>query len=250
MKKTNVKKNILKIVILCLIFMCSILCTNIVLAKNEKLNSKIEIMDYTEEYHKWLELSDEEKSKVLEPRKFDVIYDRKNIEYIKQLNNPLRASSLLGATLENSYDLRDIISENLVIKNQMQTNTCWAFACIGTLESHFALKDNIANNPLDVYDFSERHMTYSSLRSVFENNEINEYGKEFEIDDGGTILMAQAYLTNGMGPINETDMPFENTSEDIDILEIQNKEIQTTVLDTIFFESTSVTDEEGVLELK
>ena len=99
MGKMNIKNNVLKIAILCLIFMYCIVCTNMVFAENKKINSKVEIVEYTEDYKKWLELNDEEKRKVLEPRKFEVTYDRTNTEYIKQLNNPLRVSKLLGSTL-------------------------------------------------------------------------------------------------------------------------------------------------------
>ena len=66
------------------------------------------------------------------------------------------------------------------------------------------------------------------------------------VEKGGTFLMAQSYLTNGMGAISEDEMPFENNEDNIDISEIQNKNTTTTLYDTISFESI---DDIGKTEL-
>ena len=57
----------------------------------------------------------------------------------------------------------------------MKTNTCWAFASLGMLESHLGLQDYNNNQSAAVYDFSERHMQYATTR-VFKNGEINKKG--------------------------------------------------------------------------
>ena len=44
--------------------------------------------------------------------------------------------------------------------------------------------------------------------------------------------MAMQYLTNGMGAVNEEDLPFENNEDDIDISKIQNPDVKTTIYDS------------------
>lgn len=51
-------------------------------------------------------------------------------------------------------------------------------------------------------------MVYATNR-VFANNEINEYGFNKGASDGGNYYLASAYLTNGQGAIEESQMPFE-----------------------------------------
>ena len=47
----------------------------------------------------------------------------------------------------------------------MQTDSCWAFAGIGMLESSLGMNDYKLKNTQNIYDFSERHMFYASKRS-------------------------------------------------------------------------------------
>ena len=210
---------------------------------NTDFSNLIREAEYSEEYKNWLNLSDEGRMETLEPIKYDIIPYQSNEEYLKSMNNVFKASILLKNSLGTRYSLKDVIPENMIVKNQMQTNICWSFATIGSLETNLALQDKLHGNDVKVYDFSERHMTYSALRNPFLDGEINEYGFSKNIADGGNVIMSQAYLTNGLGAINEEDMPFENNEEDIDISEIQNKEVQTTVLDTTLF-NNPITDEE------
>ena len=77
--------------------------------------------EYSDEYLKWQQLSEEEKNKVLMPRMYDVI------KTTKTLKNPILKANLLGASLEEKYSLKDVIPDNLEIKNQQNTNSCWTF---------------------------------------------------------------------------------------------------------------------------
>ena len=188
--------------------------------------------DYSDEYKQWLELSDEEKEKVVKPRKYNIIQDYDNSTYIKSIDNVFKAQQLLRAAIPTKYDLRSLIPENLKVRDQMQTNTCWAFSTLGALESTLALSNYNAGLPVTEYDFSERHMSYGLTRDAFLNGEINEYGYSRKISDGGNFWMAMQYLTNGMGAVNEEDLPFENNESDIDISEIENPNVQTTIYDS------------------
>ena len=48
-------------------------------------------------------------------------------------------------------------------------------------------------------------------------------------------MASTAYLTNGVGAVLESDMPFEDNEDLIDISELNNKTVQTQVYDTMDF---------------
>ena len=55
--------------------------------------------------------------------------------------------------------------------------------------------------------------------------------------------MSESYLTNGTGAIPESEMPFENNENTIDISQIQNKTVSSQVYDTILFPNYSKADD-------
>lgn len=71
--------------------------------------------EYSDEFKKWLKLSDEEKKKVMQPRMYDIIVT--NITS----KNPLYQTRMLGATINSRYSLKDVIPSNVAIRNQQQT---------------------------------------------------------------------------------------------------------------------------------
>lgn len=198
-------------------------------------NSKLKEVEYSEAYKKWMELSEEEKSKTMEPMKYNI----KFTDNSKTTNNIMKLNQKLKASLTSKFDLREVIPENVVVRNQMQTNSCWAFSSIGSLESSLAMKNYKNSLSKKVYDFSEMHMNYSTARNAFLNGMTNKKGINRNISDGGTYINALTYLTNGSGAIKETDMPFENTENNIDITKIQNKEVVTTLNDMNFYMEAS-----------
>lgn len=244
------KRIIISNIITSLIILILILLSGKVYAETN-LESIIKPTEYTEDYKEWLELSDEERTKTLEPRKYEIVPLQSNSDYLKSTSNALRVSQLLKATLSSNYSLQTVIPENVKIRNQMQTNSCWAFATIGALETNLAMQDKLASKAPIVYDFSERHMNYATTRTAFLNNKINENGFTRELKDGGNFYTANAYLTNGSGAIPESQMKFVNTEEQIDISEIKNKTISTTLLDTVEFEApNSSTKQELITKMK
>ena len=217
---------ILKITMICLV-LASILFVENVYAK-ENQEGEFRIIEYSEEYQKWMSLSDEEKAKTMAPRMYNIKNSQTNSDNTK---NILRISKLLKATANDRFSLQDEIAENVNIRNQKQTNTCWAFATLGALETSLALRDKLESRPVTVYDYSERHMDYATARNVFLDDKINEKGFTRDIKNGGSFLMANAYLTNGSGAIAEEELKFENNQDKIDISDIQNKEVITTLID-------------------
>lgn len=236
------KSRLIKIVGFLIFFIGTVLYSNVYAS----VDADFQIIDYTDEYKEYMQLSDEEKQNRLEPSKFDIISSKTNSEEVKSINSILNSVNLLRNALDSEYNLRDIISKNVAIRDQMQTNSCWAFATIGSLESNIGLLDYKAGKTENVYDYSERHMDYAVRKDTFNNGEVNDYGYSTSFAEGGTFYMAQSYLTNGMGAIKEEDMPFENNEDNIDISEIRNKNTTTTLYDTVMFEDV---DDIGKAEL-
>lgn len=199
------------------------------------LASNLEIVDVSEDYRNYLELSDEEKKNTMEPRKYDIPKTQSNI------TNPLRFTRRLRALAETKYSLKDIIPENMIIKNQEKTGSCWTFASLGALESNLALMDYKNGKSVTVYDYSERHMEYATSKTFKDG--INEAGFNREVGSGGAFSIARAYLTNGTGAISEKEMEFENNENKIDISNIQNKTVITQVNDIIEYPSYKTTDD-------
>ena len=239
------KNTVMKILSI-LIIICSIFSFGTVYAKSQTENN-ISAIEYTEDYKEWLKLTDEEKEGRLEPRKYDIITGRNNSSYLKDMDNIFKMQQLLRANVSASYNLQDIIPENVKVRNQMQTNSCWAFATIGVLESHLALRDKNASSATTVYDFSEKHMNYATAKAAFLNNEINPYGFAKEVSEGGNFYLATQYLANGLGAVDENEVPFVNSEEDIDISEIQNKEVKTTLYDTVEFPNLTAAERDQVM---
>ena len=216
------------IIIISLVFILVLLITRQVFASNNQ--NLIQRKEYSEEFKKWLELSDEEKKKVMQPRPFDVI-NNSNIS-----KNPLYKAKMTAASIDTKFNLKTVIPDNLSIRNQQQTNSCWAFAALSSLETNIALSNWKNNtNTSKIYDFSERHMEYATSR-IFKNNAVNTKGYNRNVGDGGNWYYAQSYLTNGTGAINESDMKFENNEDQIELSQIQNKTVTSQVYDTIEFE--------------
>lgn len=191
----------------------------------------IKPVEYTEEFKEYLNLSDEERATTIMPR----VYEIPNTKY--QVRNPLMLARNIGSSLESKFSLKDVIGKNVVVKDQGDTNTCWTFATLSSLETNMAMI--YGNNK--IYDFSERHMNYATSRN-FANNTINIMGFNRNAEDYGNYYIAMAYLTNGMGAINEDEMPFEDNTDTISIGEIQNKNIASQIYDTIDFPSYQITD--------
>lgn len=230
MKKIGTREKIISMIIL----LAVVLSLGKVYAVSN-MNIDLKEAEYTEEYQKYLQLSDEEKAKRLVPNKYKVANSKSNTDYLKELNNTFKMSKLLRNTLSNKYTLQTVIPENIAIKNQMDTNSCWAFATIGAMETNLALQDKLNSKTARTYDFSERHMAYGIVRNSFLNNAKNPYGLNRAVSVGGNFELATTYLSNGMGAVAEADLPFVNSEDNIDIAQIQNKEVVTTLKDTLIF---------------
>ena len=240
------KNNRLKIISIFIIILLA-LSYGIVFANNE-LDIKLQKAELSEEYQEWQNLSDEEKAKRIEPARYVVQQQEDTTTYLKNLKNVFRTQSLLRASIPAQYNLKNYIPQNTTIKDQMSTNSCWAFATIGALETNLAIKDYNNSQPAKTYDFSERHMIYSSVRSAFLNNAVNEYGYNMKPSDGGNFYMGIQYIINGLGAVNESDLPFEDNENNINIAQIQNKEVQTTLYEAENFPTVETSNRSQIMD--
>lgn len=136
------------------------------------------------------------------------------------------------------FDLRTEIE--VKVKDQKTTNDCWTFAANTMLETNILLtkKEN--------FDFSERHLEYSTSKTFADG--INPLGHNREVNSGGNTTLAMGYFTSGRGPILETEMPFSTTQQKIALSEIEGKAVQKRVTDyRIFPEVLKIKDEAGNL---
>jgi len=127
--------------------------------------------------------------------------------YATSSNVENRDVSLVGANYVSSniakFSLADYIPLNTKIKDQGRTSTCWTFSTVGSVQTNLALKDYLNDKPAYEYDFSERHVTLSSIETSS-----NKSGYNRNPIDGATYWMAMNYYTRAAGPVLENESQF------------------------------------------
>ena len=189
-----------------------VLCIGVASIDVEALEKKVKFRTCTvsDEYLEWEKLSEEEKEKTLAPPMCDSDADK-----VESLNNGI---SLLFESEEDElpamFDGRveDYASS---VKNQSNTGACWAFSTTSALE-YYSAKILKINNV-----FSPRHIVYATTREFLDGT--NEFGYNKTASSGGNFFMSSSYLVNNLGPVLESDMPFEDNEDTLNISSIQNK---------------------------
>jgi len=113
----------------------------------------------------------------------------KNAEAV---NDSLEKKKVSGEEFAASYDLRTLGKVSSV-KDQGTCGSCWAFATMGSLESHWL-----------VLGESESNLSENNL------NECHNF--EWVPCDGGNRDMASSYLSKNQGPMSEADDPYQAES--------------------------------------
>ncbi len=217
-------------IVLILITIILTLTTN---TKVFAIETEIEV---SEDFKKWLELPDEERQNILMPRVCEI--PKTQATY----TNPFYYGSLLKSSFESKYDLRNVIPENMVIKNQMSTGSCWAFGALASLETNLAMNNYYKGILAKEYDFSERHLEYATS-NTFINGDTYKYGLNRTAGLGGSWAFAEYYFGNGTGPILEESMTFVDGYDKIDLSEFENHSTVAQVFDTKIFPSYKVTED-------
>ena len=159
-------------------------------------------------------------------------------------NNPYYIDNISKYANLSKFSLRDIIPENVIVRNQGSENSCWAFTTLACLETNLALKNKRAGKETKVYDFSEQYMVSSSFYNNYLNGLTNNRGLNFKPYEGGNFeTRAIGNITNGYGVVNEEDYPYLNTEAPVDLNGLKNKKMVADVLDTITFSNPKNNDE-------
>lgn len=150
-------KSFRKVLILILIFFSISIfgitfLPNYVQADDE--NSYIEEQDedyenYSEEYKRYLALSDEEKAKVtVIPQKYDIPLTQfwNNYNEDHQWTKSQLLSAAASTAIPSKYDLRKKAGIKINVENQVG-GTCWNFATIMSLQTSIARQSNSSTYP-------------------------------------------------------------------------------------------------------
>ena len=173
---------------------------------------------------------------IIEATGFLTTYDEENVFKL-----------LLGQSdTDARFNLKDIIPENINVRNQGRANNCWDFAAIGALETTLALKRKKQSAGLNVFDFSEAHVKYGSRYSMFLNGEKNAKGFNAVRSDGGNFMDAINYMTNGFGPVDEKWLKYNPNEPDIDLNSIESITQASTVMDTVNLSVEDTSDENAI----
>lgn len=230
--------------------LCSFIIFVFILATSTfALEIEVEEAEYTEAYEEYMQLSDEEKAELIEPRKYAIKNTYNSTNDVLIANGTVSLKSYINylrstATSSDEYfSLKNIISNNLSIRDQQETGICWAFATLSSLETNLALQDYYNNNNTEgttVYDYSEMHMAYSKTQMY--SDKTNEYGMDGSAADGGTTYMSTSYLTDGQGAVSEDELPFVNDdTTKVESSTVEDLDAETTVTSYIWFDSVDVT---------
>ena len=122
-----------KVLVVTMLAILTVAMNTAVFASTNDLIKLIDKQEYSEDFKNWLELGEDQKASVKMPLTFDIV----KTEF--KSNNPIDIVQSVGNTLESKFTLQDLIPENLVVRNQQSTNSCWAFATISSLETNLAL---------------------------------------------------------------------------------------------------------------
>ena len=118
-------------------------------------------------------------------------------------SNPKLGTISVNDTYFNLKDY-DLVTS---IKNQYNTNACWAFATNASIESNLLINNYYYN------DLSEAHLELATQNTY----KYNRLTFNREANTGGNYNLAASYLMNGWGAIEEASLPF------VDLINLYNE---------------------------
>ena len=193
-----------------LVFVKSDNGTSIYYSINTKTDTSAIMCDISEDYLKYLSLSDEDKEslgvvpELCSSEESTIEIDR-STKTSGDSDLPTKYPSNFGTT-----EFFNTTSEHM--KNQMRTPYCTAFATIASLESYLYKKSG-----LDFY-FSERYAAYKMTRP-FLRGRTNDIGVRTDLEGGFSEIEMAKFLAY-YGPVYEDEMPMINSMDAIELSEI------------------------------
>lgn len=130
---------------------------------------------------------------------FNDLYKNNNLSLLINNNNyTIYYNNIYDSVIPSFYSL---ITHGQItsVKNQLNGGNCWAFAALGALESAILKASG------DYLDLSEENM--KNLASIY-----SYYGWSMNTNDGGYDDMSLGYLVSWLGPVLESDDPYNSMS--------------------------------------
>lgn len=172
--------------------------------------------------------------------------DERSVEKYTNIFKILTGKSIASIS---RFDLRDVIPENVIVRDQGKANNCWTFATIGALETSLALKREKQHLSTKIFDFSEAHVKYGSRYSMFLNNKKNIKGLDIDKSRGGNFNQALNYMTNGFGPVDERWLKYNENEPNINIDSIESISQSATIMSTIDLSIDDNTNESEIEDI-
>lgn len=190
-------KNQIKVIFLFIILLVSsILIYTSISYANSITTDEFATLHINPQYLEWEKLSDEEKTKTIMPAPYSITLK----ESIRRstYNSLISLGTNSDISRISRYSLKESLKD-IIVKNQLQTNDCWAFSTTSMIETTIAKKYNKVSN-----EYSPMHLEY------YVNKTFNK-----GIGAGGNGYLALAYLASGKGPAYESDLPFKSIYNEI-----------------------------------
>ena len=181
----RVYKSILKVFIAIVLAVCFI--PNVIAESGISFKE----CEYTTNYKKWLNLSEEEKTKIEEPSMCKTEDDF----YVgnKQRNTKSGSSASINDSRYSSAE-HDYITST---KDQGSYGTCWTFSSSANIETALIKEGKYGLTKNDI-DLSEAHL------SIATSDKVNILPFKRTYDDGGNpIIHSTAYYMDRLGPIDD-----------------------------------------------
>lgn len=160
----------------------------------------------SEEYTNYMKLPPEERQKLIPPMQARL--------------RPEEDQAVLSSAgnLPEKFDLRDMDTDGdgigdtscvTPIRNQRNTNTCYAFAFVSSAESRWKYQTG------EDIDLSELHIYYS-LKNKLNSGQFNPDGGMSVHGSGSQPLMVSAYAARGSGLVLESELPLKTDTGEED----------------------------------
>lgn len=181
-------------------------------------------------YEAWLQLDESEREGTIPPPTYEIPLSG---------NQAIMAMGVLPAT----YDLRE---QNAVpaVRNQLNSGSCWAFSGLASLESNLMLQHG------STYQFSPRHLEYSQVYQMKDG--VNAEAFNRLANSGGSPEMLEAYLYRGVGPVEESVMPFTDGVDSLYLSDIDLATSDVRLMDFQYlpYDKNSQSQDDIITEIK
>ena len=211
MKTKQIKTMLIYIIITLIVIITTLIFSKTNANSSGDSNAYIALpKELSKSYQEWQKLTQEQKQSTIMPNLNTV-----NIsDFVKKSTYRKMARDAKVGGTDLKYNLYDDCKFR--IKNQLNTNECWAFATTTILETNML---KMRNKDIEL---SPRHIDYATSRTFLDGINDKAYNREIGF---GNILVALGYCTSGMGPVLEKDMPFENNENKVNLSEIDKEPV-------------------------